>query len=246
MTVRVLVVDDQDMVRAALRAVIDRRDGLHVVGDAADGERGIAEARRLRPDVVVMDVRMPGMTGVEATRQILADWQHPEPPPRVLILTTFDLDEYVHAALRAGAAGFLLKNSPPDQLAHAIRVIADGESMLAPSVTRRLIDTFSALPPGIADGRSRLTPNRPLGRLSEREIQVLVQVARGLSNAQIAVELGLTEANVKSRVNRVLTKLGLANRVQAAIFAHEAGLVPAEEPPPRPDEPGLPANNGRP
>ncbi|RFS83483.1 DNA-binding response regulator [Actinomadura spongiicola] len=229
MTVHVLLVDDQDMVRAALRAVIDRRDGLHVVGDAADGESGVADAWRLRPDVVVMDVRLPGMTGVEATRRILTDWPHPGPPPRVLMLTTFDLDEYVHAALRAGAAGFLLKNSPPDQLAHAIRVVADGESMLAPSVTKRLIDAFSALPPGVVDGAPRATPRLPgpLGRLSERELQVFVHVARGLSNAQIAAELGLTEANVKSRINRAFTKLGLVNRVQAAILAHEAGLVPA-------------------
>ncbi|MFJ9416963.1 response regulator [Streptomyces sp. NPDC101227] len=229
-TTRVLIVDDQEMVRDALRAVIDRRDDFHVVGTAADGAQAVALAPELRPDVVVMDVRMPGMTGVEATRRILADWPHPEPPPRVLVLTTFDLDEYVHSALRAGACGFLLKNSPPGQLAHAIRVVADGEAMLAPSVTNRLIAAFTALPAGLVRG----TRGPPAGRdplpdalrtLTERELQVLVLVARGRSNAQIADDLALTEANVKSRVNRILTRLGLDNRVQAALLAHEAGLL---------------------
>ncbi|MFB9834791.1 response regulator [Actinoallomurus acaciae] len=228
MTIRVLLADDQEMVRAALRAVIDRRDDLCVVGDAADGEQAVAAALRLRPDVVVMDVRMPGMTGVEATRRVLADWPHADPPPRVLVLTTFDLDEYVHSALRAGAGGFLLKNSPPDQLAHAIRVVAAGEAMLAPSVTHRLISAFTALPPGLVSGVAPPAPGRHarIGSLTERELRVLILVARGLSNTQIADALGLTLANVKSRVNRVLTRLGLENRVQAAILVHEAGLLP--------------------
>jgi DNA-binding NarL/FixJ family response regulator len=226
MTIRVLLVDDQEMVRAALRVVIDRRDDLCVVGDAADGEQAVAAALHLRPDVVVMDVRMPGMTGVEATRRILTEWPHREPPPRVLVLTTFDLDEYVHSALRAGACGFLLKNSPTDQLVHAIRVVSDGEAMLAPSVTHRLISAFTALPLGLVPGTSRPGPGRGLiDSLTERELQVLILVARGLSNLQIADDLGLTLANVKSRVNRVLTRLGLDNRVQAAMLVHEAGLL---------------------
>ncbi|MCO6004897.1 response regulator transcription factor [Actinoallomurus purpureus] len=228
MSIRVLLVDDQEMVRAALRAVIDRREDLCVVGDAADGGQAVDAAFRLRPDVVVMDVRMPGMTGVEATRRILTEWPYDDPPPRVLVLTTFDLDEYVHSALRAGACGFLLKNSPTDQLAHAIRVVAGGEAMLAPSVTHRLIDAFAALPIGLVAGTPTPASGRHglIGSLTERELEVLILVARGLSNLQIADALGLTQANVKSRVNRILTRLGLDNRVQAALLAHEAGLLP--------------------
>ena len=226
MTVRVLLVDDQEIVRTALRMVIDRREGLSVVGEAADGERAVALAAELRPDVVLMDVCMPGMTGVEATRRITASRPGPAPAPRVLVLTTFDLDEYVHSALRAGAVGFLLKNSPPDQLAQAIRAAADGESVLAPSVTRRLIDTLTALPTGLLGNALAPTPQeRALtDLLTERELEVLVLVARGLSNARIAAALDLSEANVKSRVNRILTRLGLENRVQAALLAHRAGL----------------------
>jgi DNA-binding NarL/FixJ family response regulator len=189
-TIRVLVADDQEMVRTALRLVIDRREGLSVVGEASDGEQAVERAIELQPDVVLMDVRMPGMTGVEATRRITTSWPGPGPAPRILVLTTFDLDESVHAALRAGADGFLLKNSPPDKLAHAIRVTASGEAVLAPSVTRRLISTFTALPASRPSGR--------LDLLTEREWQVLVLVARGLSNAQIATALDLTEANVKA------------------------------------------------
>ncbi|MER6026090.1 response regulator transcription factor [Streptomyces sp. NPDC001851] len=234
MTVRVLVVDDQEIVRTALRLVVDRREGLSVVGEAADGEQAVARAEALRPDVVLMDVRMPGTTGVEATRRIVREWSGPGPVPRVLVLTTFDLDEYVHAALRAGAVGFLLKNSRPDQLAEAIRAAADGESVLAPTVTRRLIDTVTALPPALLAPAPAPAPEA--GTLTEREIQVLVLVARGLSNARIAADLGLSEATVKSRVNRVLTRLGLENRVQAALFAHRAGLAAdaADGRPPRP------------
>jgi len=233
MTVRVLVVDDQEIVRTALRLVIDRREGLSVVGEAADGEQAVTRAVELRPDVVLMDIRMPGMTGVEATRRITARWPGPGPAPRVLVLTTFDLDEYVHAALRAGADGFLLKNSPPDQLAQAIRAAADGEAVLAPSVTRRLIDAVTTLPaallphaPAPAPGEAALT-----GLLSERELKVLVLVARGLSNSQIASALDVSEGNVKSRVNRILTRLGLENRVQAALLAHRAGLAGIPNPP---------------
>ncbi|MFE5372799.1 response regulator [Streptomyces mirabilis] len=227
MTVRVLLVDDQEMVRTGLRLIIDRREGLSVVGEAADGEQAVARAVELRPDVVLMDVRMPGTTGVEATLRITTRWPGPGPAPRVLVLTTFDLDEYVHAALRAGAAGFLLKNSPPDQLAQAIRSTSIGEAVLAQSVTRRLIDTVTALP-------AALLPNTPAPALhegeltdllTERELQVLVLVAQGLSNAQIASALDLSEGNVKSRVNRILTRLGLENRVQAAVLAHQKGLA---------------------
>ncbi|MEV6510506.1 response regulator transcription factor [Streptomyces sp. NPDC051642] len=236
MNVRVLVVDDQEIVRTALRLVIDRREGLSVVGEAADGEQAVARAVELRPDVVLMDVRMPGTTGVEATRRIVRDWPGPGPAPRVVVLTTFDLDEYVHAALRAGADGFLLKNSHPDQLARAIRAAAGGEAVLAPSVTRRLMDTLSALPTALLPDTPAPAPGpdeRALRELlTERELQVLVLVARGLSNSQIASALGLTEANVKSRVNRILTRLGLDNRVQAALIAHRAGLTGTPDVPP--------------
>ncbi|MYT27662.1 MULTISPECIES: response regulator transcription factor [unclassified Streptomyces] len=227
MTIRVLLADDQEMVRDALRAVIDRRADFEVVGAAADGAEAVALAADLRPDVVVMDVRMPGMNGVEATRRLRADWPHPGPPPRVLVLTTFDLDEYVHAALRAGAGGFLLKNSPPDQLVHALRVVADGEAMLAPSVTHRLIGAFTALPAGLLPGAPprRDAAARLLDTLTARELEVLVLVARGRSNLQIGEDLGLSRPTVKSRVNRILTRLGLDNRVQAALLAHEAGLL---------------------
>lgn len=229
-TLRVLIVDDQEMVRDALCAVIDRRDDFCVIGAAADGAQAVALAHDLQPDVVVMDIRMPGMTGVEATRRILATWPHPGPPPRILVLTTFDLDEYVHAALRAGACGFLLKNSPPDQLAHALRVVADGEAMLAPSVTHRLISAFTALPAGLLPGplRPRSGRNQLLDTLTARELEVLVLVARGRSNRQIADDLALSQATVKSRVNRILTRLGLDNRVQAALLAYEAGLLPPD------------------
>jgi DNA-binding NarL/FixJ family response regulator len=234
----VLVVDDQEIVRTALRLVIDRREGLSVVGEAADGEQAVARAVELRPDVVLMDVRMPGTTGVEATGRIVGDWPGPGPAPRVVVLTTFDLDEYVHAALRAGAAGFLLKNSHPDDLARALHAAVGGEPVLAPSVTRRLIDTLTALPTALlahAPGPAPVpTPDeRALTELlTERELQVLVLVARGLSNSRIASALGLSEANVKSRVNRILTRLGLDNRVQAALLAHRAGLTGSTPAPP--------------
>ncbi|MFB6572406.1 response regulator transcription factor [Streptomyces noursei] len=227
MTIRVLLADDQEMVRDALRAVIGRRPDFEVVGTAADGAEAVALAVALRPDVVVMDVRMPGTNGVEATGRLHAEWPHPGPPPRVLVLTTFDLDEYVHAALRAGAGGFLLKNSPPDQLAHAIRVVAGGEAMLAPSVTQRLIGAFTALPAGLLPGAAPPPGHaeRRVGALTARELEVLVLLARGRSNLQIGEELGLSQATVKSRVNRILTRLGVENRVQAALLAHEAGLL---------------------
>ncbi|MEU1735371.1 response regulator transcription factor [Streptosporangium sp. NPDC020145] len=222
--VRVLIADDQELVRAALRIMLDRRSDLLVVGEAADGDEAVALALDLCPDVVLMDVRMPGMTGVEATRHIVGRWPHEQPHPRVLVLTTFDLDEYVHACLRAGASGFILKNVSPDQLADAIRVVSSGEAMLAPSVTSRLIGAFTALPPALVEPSPSLRAGA-LGELTRRELEVLVLVARGLSNARIARDLGLSEAGVKSRVNRILTRLGLENRVQAAIAAREAGLL---------------------
>ncbi|WP_449064765.1 response regulator [Planomonospora algeriensis] len=233
--VRVLVADDQELVRSALRLVIERRADLAVAGEAADGEEAVAAAFELRPDVVLMDVRMPGLTGVEATGRILADWPHGDPRPRVLMLTTFDLDEYVHASLRAGAAGFVLKDTSPDRLAEAIRVVAAGESALAPTVTRRLIGTFAALPPALLAGppEAEKAGRGRIGGLTARELEVLVLVARGLSNTRIARTLGLSEAGVKSRVNRILTRLGLENRVQAAILAHEEGLAGPSGFPPR-------------
>ncbi|MFF5225499.1 response regulator [Dactylosporangium sp. NPDC000521] len=213
MTVTVLIADDQDMVRAALRAILDRRPDLEVVGEAADGERAVTLAAELRPDVVLMDVRMPGLTGVEATRRILGA----AVPSKILVLTTFDLDEYVQSALRAGASGFLLKNASPDQLCDAIRAVAAGNAVLAPAVTRRIAEAFQAPPATAAvDGLTALTA---------RELEVLVLVGRGLSNARIARTLDLSESGVKSRVNRILTRLGLENRVQAALLAREAGLL---------------------
>ncbi|WP_157255111.1 response regulator transcription factor [Nonomuraea typhae] len=218
--IRLLIADDQELIRAILKATLTRRPDFTVAGEASDGEQAIAAALDLRPDVILMDVRMPGLTGVDATRRILTEWPHPEPRPRVLILTTFDLDAYVHDALRAGASGFMLKNATPDQLAEAVRVVAAGEAMLAPTVTRRLIATFTATPPPTP----KAVPEA-LATLTERELEVLHLLARGLSNAEIAQALNLTQTGVKGRVNRLLGRLGLANRVQAAILAQEHGLT---------------------
>ncbi|MFI0446915.1 response regulator [Actinomadura sp. 6N118] len=239
--ISVLIADDHELVRAALRTMLGRRADIQVVGEVSDGQQAVAAASALRPDVILMDVRMPGMTGVEATRRILGDWPHPGPRPRVLVLTTFDLDEYVHAALRAGASGFILKNNSPDQLIEAIRVIATGEAMLAPAVTRRLINAFATLPPTLVSGQARAAsesdrdPDRPgaadpLGVLTERERSVALLVAVGLSNAQIARRLNLSEASVKSSVNRLLNRLNLENRVQVAILVHSTGLAPKQPP----------------
>ena len=211
MTVRVLVVDDQAMMRAGFRMILEAQDGIEVVGEAADGERAVAEAQRLAPDVVLMDIRMPRMDGVEATRRL--------PGRRVLILTTFDLDEYVVEALRAGASGFLLKDAPAEELVRAVRVVAAGEALLAPSVTRRLLDRFAGLPPAGETARAGLD------ELTEREREVLGLVARGLSNAEIAVQLVVSEATVKTHVSHMLAKLGLRDRVQAVVLAYDLGLV---------------------
>jgi DNA-binding NarL/FixJ family response regulator len=217
MSIRVLLADDQALVRGGLRMIVDAQPDLEVVGEAADGRQAIEEFHRLKPDVVVMDIRMPNLDGVEATRRLAG----PDSPyhARVLVLTTFDLDEYVYDALRAGASGFMLKDAPPVELVNAIRIVAAGEAMLAPSVTRRLIGSF------IAAGQRQAQPNAGLEQLTEREVEVLKLVARGLSNSQIAECLVLGEATVKTHVARLLDKLELSNRVQAAILAYELGLV---------------------
>jgi DNA-binding NarL/FixJ family response regulator len=216
-TIRVLVVDDQPLIRAGFHKMVEARPDLEVVGEAADGAEAVAQARRLGPDVVLMDVRMPTMDGLEATRQLAGPGV--ANPTKVLILTTFDLDEYVYEALRAGASGFLLKDAPPEELAAAIRVIAAGEALLAPSVTRRLIRRFADQPP------PKAVDAKALGRLTDRETEVLRLVARGLSNAQIATELVVSETTVKSHVAHLLMKLGLHDRVQAVVLAYETGFV---------------------
>jgi DNA-binding NarL/FixJ family response regulator len=218
-TIRVLVVDDEELVRTGLRLILDAEPDIGVVGTASDGRQAVAEVRRLCPDVVLMDIRMPGLDGLEATRRILTE---PDVPPcKVVILTTFDVDEHVYEALRAGASGFLLKDVPADQLAHAIRVAAAGEALLAPSVTRRLIAAF-ARPTAPAP-----VPVAGLGDLTPREVEVLTLLAEGLSNAEIATRLFVGEATVKTHVARILTKLGVRDRVQAVIAAFRSGLVSA-------------------
>ena len=215
--IRVLLADDQRLVRSGFRMILRDDPGLEVVGEAGDGEEAVTLTRELAPDVVLMDVRMPKLDGIEATRRILAG---PEPRPRILVLTTFDLDEYVFAALRAGASGFLLKDAPEEQLAAAIRVAAEGGSMFAPSVTRRLIERFAEV------GEAPAPP--ALDELTARELEVLTLLAEGLSNAEIAQRLFVGEATVKTHVARVLTKLGVRDRVQAVIVAFRAGLVPLD------------------
>jgi DNA-binding NarL/FixJ family response regulator len=217
MSVRVLLVDDQELVRAGFRLVLETRQDLEVVGEATDGEQALDAARRLRPDVVLMDVRMPVLDGIEATRRLVEAAQGPV--PRVLILTTYDLDEYVFAALRAGASGFLLKHASPEELIAAVRTVAAGDGLLAPSVARRLIEVFARLP------NAAVAPPRELALLTERERQILVLVARGLSNAEIAQRLFVGLATVKTHVGNMLMKLGLRDRIEAVIFAYEAGLV---------------------
>ena len=212
--IRILLADDQRLVRSGFRMILRADPGLEVVGEAGDGVEAVALARELRPDVVLMDVRMPRVDGIEATRQIAAM----DDPPRVLVLTTFDLDEYVYAALQAGASGFLLKDAPEEQLAAAIRIAADGGALFSPTVTRRLIERFAALEPGGA------APPQ-LDELTAREVEVLRLIARGLSNAEIAAELVVSDHTVKTHVARILSKLGLRDRTQAVIAAYETGLV---------------------
>ncbi|MCC6223319.1 MAG: response regulator transcription factor [Thermoleophilia bacterium] len=214
MTIRVLLADDQELVRAGLRTVLESEDDLRVIGEAANGREAVDRARELHPHVVAMDIRMPVMDGIEATRRLQAI---PE-PPRVLILTTFDLDELVAAAIGAGASGFLLKDAGRHELAHAIRVVHAGEALLAPTVTRRLLERFA----------DRLAPPaRPAGLsdLTGRETEVLELVARGLSNTEIAAQLVVSETTVKTHVGRVFAKLGLRDRAQAVVLAYESGLI---------------------
>jgi DNA-binding NarL/FixJ family response regulator len=215
--IRVLLADDQPLLRMGFRMVLDAHDGLEVVGEAPDGAAAVAEVGRLQPDVVVMDVRMPGVDGIEATRQIAKT----QPATRVLILTTFDLDEYAFAGLRAGASGFLLKDVPPAELVAAIRTVASGEAVVAPGVTRRLLDRF-VMPE--ADGADPVDDSR-LAVLTDREREVLGLIAQGRTNLEIATELHLSEATVKTHVSRILGKLELRDRVQAVIFAYETRLV---------------------
>ena len=221
MSIRVLIVDDQELVRTGFRLFLETQPGLAVIGEAGDGEEAIERVRELRPDVVLMDIRMPTMDGVEATAKLTSGAI--EPAPRVLVLTTFDLDEYVFGALRAGAAGFLLKDAPRERLIEAIRVVHSGEALLSPSITRRLIEDFAARSDQIEP------PAAVLAELTPREREVLVLVAHGLSNAEIAARLVVTEATVKSHVGAVLLKLGLRDRVQAVVFAYEHGIVVAGE-----------------
>jgi DNA-binding NarL/FixJ family response regulator len=213
---RVLIVDDQALVRTGF-AMILMAAGIEVVGDAADGSAAVAAARRLRPDVVLMDIRMAGLDGLSATRQILADRPTTEEgnPVRVIVLTTFDLDRYVYAALAGGASGFLLKDVTPDHLVASVRLVRTGDALLAPSITRRLVERYAAAGP----------ENHDLDALTNREREVLVLLARGRSNLELAADLRLSEATVKTHVTRILTKLGLRDRVQAVVFAYETGLV---------------------
>lgn len=241
--VRLLIADDQPVIRQGFRMILSAQPDFDVIGDVADGHAAVDEIARTHPDVVLMDVRMPGMDGIEATRQVRAGMADADPGPRVLILTTFGLDEYVVDALRAGASGFLLKDATPEELVHAVRVVAAGESLLAPAVTSRLIarflPTLGALGPDI---------NRRLGaleQLTERECEVLMLLAKGRSNAEIGASLFISEATVKTHVSHVLAKLGLRDRVQAVVVAYELGLLapgvlqtsarPRQESNPQPD-----------
>jgi DNA-binding NarL/FixJ family response regulator/class 3 adenylate cyclase len=217
--IRVLIVDDQALVRAGFRMILDAQEDIEVIGEAADGEEAVAEALRLGPHVVLMDVRMPALDGIEATR-VLLDREGSE--SKVVMLTTFDMDEYLYEALRAGASGFLLKDVPPEQLVAGIRAVASGEALLAPAVTRRVIEEFIRLPRDAPP-----TPPPQLEELTARELEVLKLIARGLSNAEIADELVVSQATVKTHVARVLTKLDLRDRVQAVVLAYESGLVVA-------------------
>jgi DNA-binding NarL/FixJ family response regulator len=215
--IKVVVTDDQELVREGLRMMLEAEEGIAVVGEAGNGREALDAARRLDPDVLLMDVRMPELDGIEATARLVAGGGR----ARVLVLTTFDLDEYVYRAMKAGASGFLLKDATREQLAAAVRIVAAGDALLAPAITRRLIEDYCRRPPP--------GPELPeaAAELSEREIEVLRMLARGLSNAEIAAELFLSEATVKSHVARILQKLRLRDRVQAVVFAYESGVVHA-------------------
>jgi DNA-binding NarL/FixJ family response regulator len=222
-SVRVLICDDQALVRGGFRAILDARPEIEVVGEAENGAQAVALAERRHPDVILMDIRMPVLDGIEATRKLVADGSQ----ARVIVLTTFDLDEYVHAAIRAGASGFLLKDVTPAKLVEAIGIVAQGDALLAPSVTRRLLERFAATLP-VGDQSSDA-----LAELTAREIEVLRLLAGGLSNAEIAAELVVSEATVKTHISSVLRKLGLRDRVQAVIVAYQTGLVRLGNAPPQ-------------
>ena len=224
MSIRVVIVDDQGMVRAGFTSLLATEPDIEVVGDAGDGEAAVELVTRLQPDVTLMDIRMPVLDGIAATRRLV----EAQVPTKVLVLTTFDLDEYVFEALRAGASGFLLKDAPAEELAAAIRVVAAGESLLAPVVTRRVIDAFVRRAPT----RSVPRVDDRLASLTPRELEVLGLIARGLSNLDIAERLFVSEGTTKTHVSNVLAKLGLRDRVQAVVYAYEAGVVvPGEQPP---------------
>ena len=221
MSIAVVVADDQGMVRSGLRSLLEQASDLEVVGEAADGQEALSAVRRLRPDVALMDIRMPNLDGRAATRTLVGE----ATTSRILVLTTYDLDEYVFEALRAGASGFMLKDAPAEELVGAVRVLAAGEALLAPAVTRRVIEAFARLP---APSAAHATA---LAELTSREVDVLRLLARGLSNAEIARELVVSDATVKTHVSHVLIKLGLRDRIQAVIFGYESGLI-APAPPP--------------
>ncbi|MEO3870865.1 response regulator transcription factor [Nonomuraea sp. B12E4] len=221
MTIRVLLVDDQPLLRTGFRLILEAEPDITVVGQAGDGKDAQEQTRALLPDVVLMDIRMPGVDGIEATRRIVREAAPSAHVPKVLVLTTFDLDEYIVEALRSGASGFLLKDVPPDELVQAIRVVAAGDAIVAPSVTRRLLDRFATRLPSAYE---QAAPAR-LDRLTERELEVLRLIAKGMSNAEIAAKLVVSETTVKTHVGNVLTKLGLRDRVQAVVLAYETGLI---------------------
>jgi DNA-binding NarL/FixJ family response regulator len=216
MSIRVLVADDQSMVRAGFRMLLSREDGIEVVAEASNGLEAIDKATRFRPTVVLMDIRMPELDGLEATRRIPAG----DDPARILILTTFDLDEYVYEALRIGASGFVLKDDPPEQLLAAIRVVASGDALLSPTVTKRVIERFTRMP--------QPAPPNGLEELTERELDVFRLIARGLSNAEIGQELYISDTTVKTHITHILQKLDLRDRVQAVVLAYESGLFENE------------------
>jgi DNA-binding NarL/FixJ family response regulator len=216
---RILIADDEALVRGGLRMILEAQSDLEVVGEASDGSEAVSRAHELAPDLILMDIRMPGLDGLAATRSLLAQDTH---APKVLVLTTFDLDDYVYEAIRAGASGFLLKSTPPRQLVEGVRTVMAGDALLAPEITRRLLDRFVQRPP------PNIAPPPELAELSARELEVLRSMADGLSNAEIAAALVLSEATVKTHVNHILTKLRLRSRVQAVALAYRSGLMDDE------------------
>jgi DNA-binding NarL/FixJ family response regulator len=221
MTIRVVLVDDQPLLRTGFRMILHATADISIVGEAADGGQAVARVAELEPDVVLMDIRMPGMDGVEATRRIVASGS----PSRVLILTTFDIDEYAFAALRAGASGFLLKDVPPNELSSAIRAVASGDAVVSPRITRELLDRYAESLPQGGDGTPASTVHPILALLTDREGEVVLAIAQGLSNAEIAAQLVLSEATVKTHVTRILGKLDLRDRVQVVVLAYEQRLI---------------------